>query len=117
MSARRKSKKSAVRLAPDRHAFKDFVLDQLNGIPALAARAMFGGYGLYAGEKFFGIVWRDTLYLRTSPATVAPYLAAGMGPFRPNRKQTSKRYYEVPADIIDRRSELLRWAAAALTVA
>lgn len=75
---------------------------------------MFGGYGLYAGQKFFGIIWRDTLYLKTSPATVGRYLAAGMDCFRPNAKQKSKTYYEVPSHVIDRRSELNTWARHAL---
>ena len=116
MAPKAKRDPATVRTAADRHAFKDFVLDQLAGIPELSARAMFGGYGLYAREKFFGIIWKDTFYLRTSPETARRYIAAGMDPFRPNRRQTSKRYYEVPADIVERRSELARWAAEALTV-
>jgi len=31
-------------------SFKDFVLDQLGGLPGLRARRMFGGTGLYAGD-------------------------------------------------------------------
>lgn len=76
---------------------------------------MFGGFGLYADEKFFGIVWRDVLYFRTSPSTVGRYLAAGMDCFRPNPKQELRNYYEVPADVMERRSELRVWAEQALT--
>ena len=31
-------------------SFKDFVVEQLAGVPDLSYRAMFGGYGLYSGE-------------------------------------------------------------------
>jgi DNA transformation protein and related proteins len=36
-----------------------------------------------------------------------------MKPFRPNPKQTLKTYYEVPADILEDRELLARWADAA----
>jgi DNA transformation protein and related proteins len=104
-----------LRYGMDRHGLKDFVLDQLATVQGLSARPMFGGFGLYAEDKFFGIVWRDVLYFRTSPATVDRYRAAGMDCFRPNPQQELRSYYEVPADIIERRSELCLWAAQALT--
>ena len=34
-------------MAPKHDGFRDFVLDQLNELPGLTCRAMFGGYGLY----------------------------------------------------------------------
>ena len=37
-------------------SFKDFVMDQLAALPELRAKRMFGGYGLYGGEHFFGIL-------------------------------------------------------------
>ena len=105
-----------LRFGSDRHAFKDFVLDQLSTIPELTARPMFGGFGLYAGDKFFGIVWRDVRYFRTSATTAKRYVSAGMDCFRPNPKQELKSYYEVPAQVIERRSELCTWSAEALTL-
>jgi DNA transformation protein and related proteins len=104
-----------LRFGSDRHAFKDFVLDQLSSIPDLTAQPMFGGFGLYARGRFFGIVWRDVLYFRTSPSTAKRYVAAGMECFRPNPKQELKSYHEIPADVIERRSQLCEWAAEALT--
>jgi DNA transformation protein and related proteins len=38
--------------------FKDFVLDQLADLSGITCRAMFGGYGLYRQEIFFGIVYK-----------------------------------------------------------
>ncbi|MEO7413201.1 MAG: TfoX/Sxy family protein [Opitutaceae bacterium] len=104
-----------LRFGSDRHAFKDFVLDQLLSIPQLEARPMFGGFGLYSGDRFFGIVWRDVLYFRTSPNTAKRYVDAGMDCFRPNPKQELRSYFEVPADVIERRSDLCTWATEALT--
>jgi DNA transformation protein len=91
-------------------SFKDFVLDQSRGLNDIEARAMFGGFGLYRDEVFFGIVQRGRLYFKTDDATVGAYRKRRMKPFRPNAKQTLKSYYQVPVDIIEDTDELHRWA-------
>ena len=93
-----------------------FVCEQLAGLAGLNCRAMFGGHGLYVGGKFFAIVWRGALYFKTSPKTVGDYVAADMARFRPNAKQTLNNYYEVPAQIIERRGELVAWALRAAAI-
>ena len=97
--------------------FKDFVLDQLRALPGVEARRMFGGFGLYRGDKFFGIIFKGALYFKTTEATARPYIERGMEPFRPSAKQKLKNYYEVPSDVIEDARELERWATAALAVA
>ena len=100
-------------------SFKEYVLDQLTPLPGLRARAMFGGHGLYSAAKFFGILFEGRLYFKVSPRTQTAYEARGMGPFTyemPARTITM-RFYEVPADVLENRSELLEWARAAVTVA
>ena len=42
-------------------SFKDFVLDQLQELDSVEARRMFGGYGLYQDETFFGIIHKGRL--------------------------------------------------------
>jgi DNA transformation protein len=94
-------------------SFLDFVLEQLEGAKGLKTRAMFGGYGLYMGASFFGIVHKGSLYLRTDEATRPAYVKAGSRPFNPKGKQEMHRYYEVPAQVLDDSAELLVWAKAA----
>ena len=45
-------------------AFRSFVLDQLSELGEVTPRSMFGGIGLYLSGVFFGIIARDTLYLK-----------------------------------------------------
>jgi DNA transformation protein len=98
--------------------FKAFVEDQLGGLRrGLSCRAMFGGYGLYEGRTFFGIIFKGRLYFKTSDATRGRYVAAGMKPFRPSATQTLKRYYEVPADVLEDADALAAWAREALRIA
>ena len=98
-------------------SFKDFVLDQLRGMGEVSCRAMFGGHGLYFGERFFGILHRGRLYFKTDSTNRAAYLDQGMEPFRPNPRQTLKNYYEVPVEFIEDSERLMIWAKKAVQTA
>ena len=95
-------------------SFKDFVLDQLSGLDDVEARRMFGGFGLYQDETFFGIIHRGRLYFKIDESTVGEYRKRKMKPFRPNAKQTLKSYYQVPVEIIEDADELREWAGKAI---
>ena len=95
-------------------SFKDFVLDQLVGMDDVETRRMFGGFGLYQVETFFGIVHKGKLFFKIDESTVGEYRKRRMKPFRPNAKQTLKSYYQVPADIIEAADELRDWVAKAV---
>lgn len=97
-------------------AFKDFVVEQLAGLHDLRVRGMFGGFGLYQGEKFFGIISDDRLYFKTNDTTRADYEQRGSKPFQPSAKQTLKNYYEVPAEILDDSEQLTQWAGKAASI-
>ena len=101
-------------MVPKSTGFKDFVLDQLMDLRGVTCRAMFGGYGLYKGSTFFGIIHKGRLYFKITPTTVVPYKVHSMKPFRPNPKQTLKTYYEVPVNIIEDLDQLTAWAEQAV---
>ncbi len=97
-----------------RDDFLDEVLTRLADLEGLRSRAMFGAWGLYQGTTFFGIVDGGRLYFRTTPRTRAEYARHGMGPFRPNARQTLWDYYEVPAEVWADGEQLLAWARQAV---
>ena len=95
-------------------SFKDFVLDQLDRLEQVRCRAMFGGYGLYCGASFFGIISRGRLYFKTDAKSRLNYTGLGMKPFRPTRKLTLKSYYQVPVEILEDADHLTQWARQAV---
>ena len=95
-------------------SFKNFVLDQLRALEGVEARRMFGGFGLYRDEIFFGMVHRGRLYFKTDDSTVQSYRKHGMQAFRPNAKQTLKSYYRVPVEIIEDCDDLCAWVVDAI---
>lgn len=96
-------------------SFKDFVLDQLRGLDDVEARRMFGGYGLYQDETFFGIIHKDRVYFKIDGSTVGEYRKRKMKPFRPNANQTLKSYYQVPLEILEDAERLGEWATQAIS--
>jgi DNA transformation protein len=101
-------------MGPRHDGFKDFILDQLADLRGLSYRALFGGYGLYQGSVFFGIIHKGRLYFKTDERSRRAYVAKGMKPFRPNAQQTLKSYYEVPVEVIEDSDRLVEWAARTL---
>jgi len=97
-------------------SFIDFVLDQLSDVGGVTCRAMFGGHGLYRKGKFFAIIHKGKLYFKTDENSRNAYMEKQMKPFAPNKKQTLKNYYEVPADVIDDADLITDWAVKAAAV-
>jgi DNA transformation protein len=99
-------------------SYKQFVLDQLEELGDVTARAMFGGVGLYRRGVFFGIIARDALYLKVDDSTRREYARLGMKPFKPYPDRSgTMQYYEVPLAIVESSAELARWARKAIAVA
>jgi DNA transformation protein and related proteins len=102
-----------------RNEYLHYVLEQLSGLGGLSSRRMFGGFGLYCGSQFFGLIFGDTLYFKVGDANRADYEVRGMGRFRPyrDRPQLSMSYYELPADVLEDAEELVVWARRAVEAA
>lgn len=98
--------------------FKSFVLDQFEELGGVTPKSMFGGVGLYRNGVFFGILARDTLFLKVDAKNLGDYQAAGMKPFKPypGRKGTMK-YYAVPLEVLEGPMDLAAWARKAIAAA
>ena len=97
------------------------VLDLLGDWGGVSTRRMFRSYGLYRNGAMFGLISRDTLYLRVDDRNRPDFIAAGSRPFRYNRGPTREveipGYMECPPDILEDAEEMVRWADEALAAA
>ena len=96
--------------------FQDFILDLLGPLEPLPRR-MFSGVALFHSGVMFGLLVRDTMYLRVDEATREQFEQAGSRPFsyrRGEREVILSAYYVVPEDLLDRQDELLQWARDAI---
>jgi DNA transformation protein len=99
--------------------FGDFVLEQLGRVaPGITARAMFGGLGLYAEGRIFGLVDDDVVYLKVDDLTRPDFEAAGTGPFRPfGPEGEAMGYWQLPDGTLDDAEALAPWVEKAIAVA
>jgi DNA transformation protein and related proteins len=105
----------SLRVTPE---FRDFVLDQLAALRELRAKRMFGGIGLYSGERFFGIVAADELFFKVDDGNRWVYEAAGSEPFRPVAgRRVSMSYWRVPIEVLEDPADLRVWAQDAIAAA
>jgi len=92
----------------------DQVLKQLAVLGDITMRPMFGGHGLYWRDTIFAIAYRDRLYFKVDERSKGDFESRGMGPFRPNERQTLKSYFELPPEVLDDPEALLSWAGEAI---
>ncbi|MGH7525745.1 MAG: TfoX/Sxy family protein [Gemmatimonadales bacterium] len=99
-------------------SYRAYVLEQLQVIGTVTAKAMFGGVGLYCRSLFFGLIADDTLYLKVDDGNRGDYERVGASPFRPYGDASySMHYYELPAEVLEDRSELRLWAEKSVAAA
>ena len=104
---------------PVSESFREYVVEQLSRvIPAVRARAMFGGVGVYEGDLFFALIADDTLYLKVDDTNRPDFEARGMGPFRPYGETGEvMQYYAVAEDLLENVDDLRVWVDKAIAVA
>jgi DNA transformation protein len=79
---------------------------------------MFGGVGIYAGDRFFALIADDTLYFKVDESNRADFEARRMGPFRPYGESGEvMQYYQVAEDLLEDPETLRPWAEKAIAVA
>jgi DNA transformation protein len=95
------------------------LLDLLRRWAPVAARRMFGGYGLFRGGIMFGLVADEALFFKTDAGNRPAYEAACMAPFRYRRagKMVALSFHAVPPDLLEAGDELAPWAAGAYAAA
>jgi DNA transformation protein len=104
---------------PVSNDYFQYVIEQLDRLPQVTSRRMFGAMGLYSSGVFFGIVDNDTLFFKVDDSTRESYTARGSAAFRPYKDgpEVSMSYFQVPVDILENADELVAWARAAVRAA
>lgn len=96
------------------------ILDMLGDWGGVSARRMFSGYGLFRQGAMFGLIARDTFYLRVDDRNRQDFTAAGSRVFtyrREAREVELRGYMECPPDILEDPEEMIRWAKSGAAAA
>ena len=92
--------------------FITYLLEQLAPLGDVRARAMFGGFGIYRGERMFALVADDALYIKVDEVNRADFETRGLLPFRYEMRGERKQmnYWQPPVEAMDDREMLCEWA-------
>lgn len=100
-------------------AFCESVLQHLNQVAPVTARAMFGGYGLYINGVIFALIADHTLYFKVDDSNRESFVAAGMPPFTYDGKGKPMQmsYYQLPDAVWHDAEQLLGWIEKSAAIA
>jgi DNA transformation protein len=92
-------------------SYLTFVLEQLDDVPGIVTKRMFGGVGIYSDGTFFAVIDNDTLFFKVDEELAVRYRAKGMPPFAPiPGAKPMTGYYQVPPDVLEDATSLVKWA-------
>ena len=96
--------------------FIEYLLEQMQGVGPVSARAMFGGHGIYHDGIMFALVADDVLFLKTDEVNRHEFEARNLPPFLYERKDKviSMSYNEAPGEALDDPDEMTHWARSAI---
>lgn len=83
------------------------------------ARRMFGGMGIYTGEKMFAFLIGNDIGLKLSPEDAEEAMAMpGAGPLRPDpNSEPMKDYVCMPLEVLDNYEQFMDWVSRSATYA
>jgi DNA transformation protein len=105
--------------SPEEKEFTSYVVDLMQSIGPVNAKAMFGGYGIFHEGLMFGLVADSVLYLKVDKETENEFKAKGLEQFTYNKKGKEFRmsYYRAPEEALESGKEMSSWAAKAYSTA
>ena len=97
--------------------FAQFVKDQLSEFGEVEFKNMFGGIGIFKDGLMFAKIGGDKFRLKVDDSNKQQFEDKGMKPFYSEKKKKGMPYWEVPQDILEDRSELVKWAGQSFEIA
>ena len=95
--------------------FSLYLVELMQSIGSVSAKAMFGGYGIFLDGLMFGLIADNVLYLKVDQATENEFKAKGLEPFTYSKKgkEFKMSYYQAPDEVLEDSDEMYFWASKA----
>ena len=91
--------------------FVQYVLELLEPLGGVSAKAMFGGFGMYCRGMMVALIADETLYLKVDNVNRPDFEAQKLEPFRYQKKDTviAMSYYQAPPEAMEESDLLCEW--------
>jgi len=98
--------------------FKNFVLDQLQGIGEFETKTMFGGLALLSHGSAFAKIKHDKVWLKVDESNVTDFERHEMQQYTYGKDNSRKlNFYETPIEVIEDRDKLKDWVKKSISIA
>lgn len=98
--------------------FKNFVLDQLQGISEFETKRMFGGLALLRHGSAFAKIKHDKVWLKVDNTNITDFESLGMSQYAYGKDNSRKlNFCETPIDVIEDRDKLKEWVEKSIEIA
>lgn len=90
-------------------SFRDYIVEDVLGeLEGIAAKGMFGGWGVYHNGIIFGLILGDELYFKVDDTNRALYEALDSHPFTYEKqgKTFTLSYWSVPEQVMEDKERL-----------
>ncbi len=107
-------------MTTDSNDYVKYVLDQLASLRSITSNRFFGGVGLSSAGTQFAMVMESSLYFVVNDATRPKYEKMGSHSFSYSTKKKQvavKKYYAVPAELIEDSEQLVALAKESILAA
>lgn len=105
---------------PMRPEFRDFLLELFEPLGPVRIKNMFGGYGIYAGNVFFSLVFDEVIYFKADDETRPAFEAEGKPAFvltNSTGEKITTSYHQIPERLYDEPDEFVAWARRSVDAA
>ena len=97
----------------------EHVVELLQEMGPVEARAMFGGHGIFLDGLMFALIADDELYFKVDDENRGAYEERELGPFvyHGKNRPISMSYHQAPPEAMDDPAELAEWGRGAYAAA
>ena len=97
--------------------FKNFVLDQLQGLGEFETKSMFGGLALLHQGSAFAKIKHDKVWLKVDESNKGEFDKFGMKQYTYGKDNSRKlNFFETPIEVIEDRDKLKDWVQKSIEV-
>jgi len=102
-----------------KNEFVQYVLELLEPLGGVTAKAMFGGFGIYRRGVMVALIADETLYLKADDINRPDFQAQKLEPFRYQKKNKvyAMSYYQAPPEAMEEPAVLCKWIEGAYAAA
>ncbi len=99
--------------------FVSYVVELMQSIGPVRAKAMFGGHGIFLEELMFALIADSVLFLKVDKQSESNFKARGLEAFTYMKKgkEFKMSYYQAPEEVLEESEEMNYWANMAYSAA